>query len=137
MMVSLLIGLVSSASAEDFNLDESFTQSVQIEDIDFVQIYCYCSNRIDIVRDETENLVLEIEANHSSIGYHGNQEIPDKIPEELLKFSVDKNANSLSLLSKEYTFIHHAFIIESLEIRVPSGVRVKITPIEYKQLEGR
>jgi len=81
--------------------------------------------------------VLEVEANLGSVGYHGNHKIPDEIPEKLIKFNMYKNGKILSLLSNESTFIHNAFIVEALEIRVPSGIGVKITPIEYEKLEGR
>ena len=136
--VSLFLVLfLNSSFAEDFNVDGVFTQSVQVNNIELLQLHCYCSNNIDIVRDNAEAIVLEIEANFSSLGYHGTQRIPDSIPESLLKFEANSSGSLLILSSHEYTVIHHAMIIKSLKIHVPSGIRFQLIPIEYNQLEGR
>ncbi len=134
----IILFLISCRSlAEDFSLNGIANQIISLGETKLIQLHCYCSNNIEIIRDDTKVILLEIEANLSSVGYHGKQIIPDEIAESLLHFDAEDNGYSLLVSSQEYTQLHHSFIIKSLKIHAPSGVRIQLMPIKYNMLEGR
>jgi hypothetical protein len=80
---------------------------------------------------------LDIEGTHSSQGYHGNQEKPRTVAPELLRFAEHRSDGEVLLESREYTYIHHAYLIDHLAVVVPPGQEVRFEPLAYQELEGR
>jgi len=45
--------------------------------------------------------------------------------------------SKMKIESKEYTFIHHAFLIDKIVITIPTEVQFSYNQINYNSLEGR
>ncbi|HJU39671.1 MAG TPA: hypothetical protein VJ724_08875 [Tahibacter sp.] len=124
-------------ASDDFDVSTTITQNVALRGLKSVVVRCYCPKR-DIRHDaKHDDLRLQIHGNYSSVGYHGNQEKPTSVPREQLAFVEQWGANSLTLVSHEQTYIHHALIVVDLDIEAPAGVDVRIEPIPADELEGR
>lgn len=125
------------SESDDFSVSGVTTQYISIDNTGPIIIRCYCQKRSITRHSENAKLTLVIAGTHSSVGYHGTQDKPDVIAPQLLRFAERREGNSLILESKEYTYIHHAFIIDDLQITAPAGIKVIVEPISYSTLEGR
>lgn len=136
----IFIGLTCFASvahSQDYSISANNVQHVSLKDIKSVFVNCYCRTAT-IKKDALENVLeLKAEVTKDSIGYHGKQEIPTKIPNNLMQFKETRNGPVLKLESKEYIFMHHAYLIDQLIITVPKHVDVYLTKIHRQELDGR
>lgn len=140
--VALILGLALAGTAcgqtsDDFDVSTTITQNVSLRGLKTVVVRCHCAKR-EIRHDaNTSDLRLQIHGNYSSVGYHGNQKKPTSIPRERLAFVEQWGANSLTLVSREATYMHHALAIVKLDIDAPADVDVRVEPIPAAELEGR
>ena len=133
----MISGCAIFDSSDDFAVTGKITQSITIENDLPVVIRCYCENRT-INKNPNENILeLKITGTHASVGYHGEQEKPEFISPGLLRFVEKRNSEGLILESREYTYIHHAYIINSLQISAPAETEVRVMPLSLEELEGR
>ncbi len=133
----LIFVFMKAALAEDYSVNGSSIQFFETAGIESVEIWCYCSENIVIERQESGSIELEVSATKSSVGYHGEQTEKNKVSEQLLNFHSEKLDSKLVLISKEYTFIHHAFIINKIKLILPNNIKYTLMPISYSMLEGR
>lgn len=126
-----------SAQADDFTVSGSLEQSINIEGIQNIEIHCYCESGLERKDSLDESLSLKVNGTHSSVGYHGEQKIPEEVSKNLLSFKETRNGTTLKLESHEYTYIHHAYFINHLEILVPSTIDVELIKLKRPELEGR
>ena len=73
----------------------------------------------------------------SSSGYHGPGETPTAVPESMLRFKASESGDALILESREYSYMHNGFLINSVEVLHPPGTVVSFEPVESSELEGR
>ena len=138
--ISLAMALVATAGCSmlnDYRVSGGAKQTVDLEGIREVTVECYCRESVRIHYDETEALRLDITGELSSVGYHGRQSKPATVPPGMLRFSVVREGDRLTLSSSEYTYIHHAFIIERLGLAAPRDVALVFHPLKWGELEGR
>jgi len=134
---SVLWGCTALGFSDDFSVSGETTQTIKVDEDVSVTIRCFCENRTITRTSSNSEIKLVIMGTHGSGGYHGEQYKPKSIAPGLLKF-VEKRANrNLILESREYTYIHHAYIIDALEIIAPADTVINISPISRDELEGR
>ena len=121
----------------DYAVMGGFDKSINIEGIQTVQIYCYCESGVIRTESFDEKLTLKVIGTNSSVGYHGAQEIPEEISEDILYFKVTRIGSTLKLESHEFIYIHHAYLIDHLEISVPPRIDIQLNKIEWDELQGR
>jgi len=126
-----------SAQADDFTVSGSLEQSINIEGIQTIQIYCYCESGFVIKDSLNKTPSLKVNGTHGSGGYHGEQKIPKEVSKGLLSFKETRIGSTLKLESHEYTYIHHAYLINHLEIFVPPTINVELIRLKHRELEGR
>lgn len=132
-----LIFLSGVTIADDYSIVDSSIQSFPAKGITEIEISCFCSNDVKIKRTKRGDIKIEIEAKMDSVGYHGKQTKPKGISKTLLNFESYTTDERLELVSKEYTFMHHAFVIKKLTVYLPKNVRYRLMPIHYFMLKGR
>jgi len=115
----------------------SSDQIIDAKDIKAIHIHCYCKSGF-VRKISTDNkIAVRVVGTQSSVGYHGSQDIPKDIPEKLLSFKESRNGSFLKLESREYTFIHHAYLIDFLEVSAPEKVKIIKLPLRWNELQGR
>ena len=135
MLLTLLS--VSCASSSDYSVLGENVQNIQTTQKNTVEIECYCSNNIKIQKKNVKEITLNVIGELSSVGYHGAQKAPESVSKSILEFKVIKEGNNILLKSKEYSFMHHAFLIKNLTLVIPNNIKLKIKPLNYRQLIGR
>tara|TARA_A100000171_G_scaffold31934_1_gene30334 strand:+ start:45 stop:476 length:432 start_codon:yes stop_codon:yes gene_type:complete len=137
-LFTLLAFLLSaSCNGQDYSITDSLTQKIETGTAKFLLIECYCNNGIQIEKTENQLIKIDVKGNLSSEGYHGKQTIPTKIDKETLLFKVEENSDTLRIISKEWTVIHHAYLIEKLKISIPHEMKYEIRKVLGNDLEGR
>lgn len=137
LLISFGVLLTAYCSGQDYSIKESMVQTITAEKINYLIIECYCDSGVWIQEFETNTIEIKITGILSSVGYHGLQEKPPKIGEKTLSFKPVINKDTLRLLSREWTFMHHAYLIDHLRIKIPKKLRYEIINIQGSQLEGR
>lgn len=133
----LAFWLGGCAISDDFSVSGDLHQRVSVADSDVIVVRCYCPNREVIYSSNVSYVELHGVGTHSSKGYHGEQEKPRSVSPELLRFSERRTDGRLILESREYTYIHHAFLVDLLRLTAPVGQDVRFEPISPGELEGR
>lgn len=124
-------------AANDFSLTESRSLNLPLTDVRAVVVRCHCTN-FSVKRVQgKKGIDLRIVGTFSSLGYHGPQAKPERVPPELLTFVERRTEGTLTLDSSEYTHIHLARIIDSLEIVAPADLELRVESLSYQLLEGR
>lgn len=123
------------ARSDDFSVSGKQVQREHLGAIRTVVIRCYCPDRAVKEAPGAMNLELRITANHSSVGYRGDQSKPYALGD--VSFVEARRNGALILDSPEHTYIHNALIVTKLRVLAPVGVEVRFEPIEYHPLEGR
>jgi hypothetical protein len=129
-------GCVTTRSS-DFKVTSKFVQHIPVPSSHKVVVSCYCSNRTSAESDTVRDIELHFVGSLSSVGYHGNQKSPTAVPIDLMQFKVSEQPDELKVESKEFTYIHHAFFLNNLEVLYPPGVTVSFEPVPSSALEGR
>jgi hypothetical protein len=108
----LTVLFTTSCSGQDYSVKDSMKQTLDAERIGYVIIECYCNNGVDVKETQTKTIEIEIKGKLESVGYHGKQETPKKIGQETLSFKTEMKNDTLRIVSKEWTYIHHSYLIE-------------------------
>lgn len=138
-LLVFILALIYSipAHSSDYSVTSRLEQIIDAQAIDTIHIHCYCRSGF-VRRTSTNNeFMLKVIGTMDSVGYHGSQSIPKEVPKELLSFKETRNSSFLKLASREFTFIHHAYMIDSLEIIVPDKTKVILLRLDRRELEGR
>lgn len=125
------------SNTSDFFVRDEHIQQVDLADIDKLILRCHCSGALKFGTTQIDAAQHNITGTYSSVGYHGDQEKPVSISDQLLAFKETRYGTTLILESQEYTFIHHAFLIEKLEIQMPRNVNFQFDVLNYEELVGR
>jgi hypothetical protein len=137
LLVACRPPVIASTREDDFSVGGRLDQVAAVDGVQRIAVRCYCFKRQLREVAGSREVVLRLSANWSSVGYHGRQEKPGHIPEALMRFRETRDGGVLTLESREYTFIHHAFLPSDLVIETPAGMPVTIEPVERSELEGR
>lgn len=138
LLFATLIGfLPCEAYAQDFSVRGSIEQKLDLENIEQIVLHCHCQNSFKRTQSVTGNFKLKISGTYDSVGYHGNQHIPSEMPSSMLDFTELRSNSTLTLISRERTFIHHAFLIDDLELIIPDSIDVQLRKVARYELEGR
>lgn len=137
LLTIIIVLLTPACNGHDYSLEGSLTQKVKAEKINYLIIECYCNNGVEITEKQTETITIDVVGELESVGYHGDQEKPKEIGKETLSFKTEIENDTLRLLSKEWSFIHHSFLIEILKIQIPKGLKYEIVKIDRGKLEAR
>ncbi|MBL8297220.1 MAG: hypothetical protein JNN30_02625 [Rhodanobacteraceae bacterium] len=81
--------------------------------------------------------MLEIAATYDSVGYHGKQEKPERIEDTRMRFVTRRDGDALVLESRERSMMHHAFVLNRVDLALPDGVALQLELISSSALEGR
>ena len=137
LLTILTVLLTTACNGQDYSVEDSLTQEVKAEKVNYLIIECYCNNGVEINEKQTETINIDVVGKLESVGYHGDQEKPKVIGEETLSFKTEIENDTLRLVSKEWTFIHHSYLIDKLKIQIPKGLKYEIVKIDGDKLEGR
>jgi hypothetical protein len=134
-----ILGVLSTTfcSGQDYTVEDSMTQTLKADNVKHMIIECYCNNGVDVIETQTTTIKIDIKGKLESIGYHGKQEMPKEIRQETLSFKTEIKNDTLRLVSKEWTHIHHSYLIDELKIQIPTGIKYEIVKVSGRQLEGR
>jgi hypothetical protein len=130
--VVLIVGCSS-----DYSIEDSMTQTIPAANIKFLIMECTCADSVRIKEGKNDIIVAKITGEESSVGYHGDQTAPDEIGEKMLSFKVRINGDTLRLISKEWAYIHHSFLIEELELEIPPGLKYEFVKVTWDELHRR
>jgi hypothetical protein len=95
--------------------------------------------KIVVQRGISPEVVLDITGRFSIAGYHGSREnagVQDLSGPELA-FTLSRSNGTLTLSSPEWTFLHHALLIDSLTITLPESIALRARQLSSDQLENR
>ncbi len=137
LLTLLILLLAISCNGQDYSVTDSLTQKIETNRAKFIMIECYCNNGVDIEKTKNQFVTIDVKGNLSSQGYHGEQTTPKEIGKETLSFKVAENNDTLRIISREWTVIHHAYLIEELKISIPDEMNYQIKKILGNELEGR
>jgi hypothetical protein len=135
-LLSILIVLLTSCHG-DYSIEGSMTQTVNVENIDYLVIECYCDKGVDITESPTNTIRIDVKGSSTSVGYHGEQKTPNNIGEQTLSFKTEVKNHTLRLVSKEWKYIHHSYLINELDIQIPKKIKYEIVKIPERQLVGK
>ena len=133
----MIVLLAISCNGQDYSVTDSLTQAIDIKKVRYLIIECYCNNGVKVVKTNDENITINVKGKLESLGYHGEQKTPKEIGKETLSFKTELKNDTLKLISKEWIFIHHSYLIEKIKIEIPDDVEYEIKKIKYEKLEGR
>lgn len=126
----LLVVLGCATRSDDFSVSGSSRQRIALAGAQVVILTCHCpALTVERFPDGNE-VILQITATHSSVGYHGPQHKPTAVAPDLLRFSETRGGNNdvVTLRSAEYRRMHHSLRIDALRIVVPEHVELRIVP---------
>lgn len=135
--LNLLLLLAVPGCSQDYTVTDSFTQTVETRKASVVELQCHCPEGVEVVRHTSSKIKLKISGELSSLGYQGQQDKPDGIEKELLSFRAEYHKDTLKLISQEWTYLHHAFMITDLKIYLPTDLPYQFRKIKGSALEGR
>jgi hypothetical protein len=121
----------SVSCSSDYSVEDSITQTIPAANINLLIIECTCTDTVRIKEGEDDVIVARISGELSSVGYHGDQTAPDEIGEKMLSFKVRVNGDTLHLISKEWSHIHHTFLIEKLELEIPRHLKYELVNVSW------
>jgi len=124
-------------SGDDYSITQKHSQSCSSSNINFVELHCYCPDGVIASKSSGNDIILQMKGINESVGYHGKQEVPKEIGTLALDFKSEIRNDTLLLISKEWMFIHHSFIIRNLELQLPEHVSYRHVRIPGNELEGR
>ena len=136
-LIICIVLIAVSCNGQDFTVSESLHQTVAIKNAKYLIIECYCENGVVLKETEEENITIDVAGILQSLGYHGEQTKPTKIGKETLSFKTEVKGDTLKLISKEWTFMHHSYLIEKVKFQIPDGMKHEIRKIKGQALEGR
>ncbi|HVJ61593.1 MAG TPA: hypothetical protein VM555_02640 [Tahibacter sp.] len=123
--------------SNDFAVSTTITQEVALDGRHMIVVQCFCPN-VEVRRDtKLVSARLTIFGHYDSVGYHGEQEPPKSIPYEQLAFVERRDPESVTLVSRERSFMHHASTVRKLTIDAPPGIGVRFDSLQWHQLEER
>lgn len=119
LLTTLTFLLTITCYSQDYSVSDSLTQIIQTNQAKFLSIECYCQDKAEVKKTKSKFISLKIKGNQSSVGYHGEQTIPKGINEKTLSFKIEEKNDTIRLISKENTIMHHSYFIEKLSISIP------------------
>ncbi|WP_435315094.1 hypothetical protein [Cellulophaga fucicola] len=133
----LLLLLTASCSGQDFSINDFITQKLESKNKKILIVECYCDNSVTVKKTDDTLITINVKGNLSSLGYHGKQTTPKKIDKETLLFKVVETNDTITIISKEWTHMHHRYLIKDLNISIPKNMKYEIKKILGVDLEGR
>jgi hypothetical protein len=137
LSVLCLNGCSMPARSSDFFVSSSYTQVIPLGGSKKVVVSCYCPTSTATESSTIDELQLRVVGSYSSVGYHGHQQRPSAVPVDLMQFKASEDNDELRLESREFTFIHHRFLLNRVEVLYPVGTTVSFEPVPGSELEGR
>ena len=141
-LVAVLIAASFGAAANptDFSLRFNATQTVELGDDQDVTVRCFCPS-LDIQERAVaagNPMQIHMTGTYSSVGYHrARDRPPEAVPDHLQRFTVTSGGDGLILESQEFRHIHHLFVLDTVEVDVPDGVRVLVVKYSRYELDLR
>ena len=104
-----------------------------------VFLHCYCPFYSVRRERDAKELALSIGGRFVIQGYHGSPEDAGvrQISSKDLEFHKIRSENRLLLNSPERLFLHHALIVDEIQVVVPWNVELTVQQISRNQLEER
>ena len=133
----VIILITIACKGQDFSVTDSMTQTINADNIKHLIIECYCNKGVDVIETQIKTIEIDIKGRLLSVGYHGEQEAPKEIGQEILSFKTKIQNDTLYVISKEWAYIHHFYVIDNLKIQIPKGMNYEIIKISGAELEGR
>ena len=133
----LLLLLTVSCKGQDISINDFITQKLEAKNKKLLIIECYCDNGVTVKKTDDTLVIIKVKGNLSSLGYHGKQTAPKKIDTETLEFKVVETNDTLTIISKEWTQMHHRYLIKDLHISIPKHMKYEVKKIVGVNLEGR
>lgn len=117
-----------SHSSDDFMVKGKQQQRVTLGDASEVVIRCDCPDREILPGKLNGVLVIDARGRYGSVGYHGDQDKPRSMPEDLMTFAATREGGTVILQSKEYAYMHHRHLLTKVRVHAPRGVQVRFEP---------
>ncbi|MCL5246242.1 hypothetical protein M4I21_10515 [Cellulophaga sp. 20_2_10] len=133
----LLLLLTVSCKGQDISINDFITQKLEAKNKKLLIIECYCDNGVTVKKTDDTLVIIKVKGNLSSLRYHGRQTAPKKIDTETLAFKVVETNDTLTIISKEWTRVHHSYVIQDLQISIPKHMTYELKKIAGVNLEGR
>ena len=85
-------------------------------------------DKVEVRRGADGEVTLDIAGTYSIAGYHGSREDAGAVDlrEAQLAFRISRTAQTLTLTSPEWWYIHHTLSLDRLTITVPTSVTVTL-----------
>lgn len=137
VLITVIILMTISCNGQDFSVTDSLTQTLNADNIKHLIIECYCNKGVNVIETQNKTIEIEIKGKLLSVGYHGVQQVPKEIGKEKLSFKTEVQNDTLRLISKEWAYIHHFYVIDILKVQIPKGMNHEIIKVSGAELEGR
>jgi len=136
-----LLGFAQPGSAQVFfESTQSHRQAVPLMgETEVVLESSLPSANVVIQHGGAANVTLDMTARYSIAGYHGSRENAGarELSGPELAFRISRSADTLTLSSPEWTYIHHALLIKQLTVTLPEAIALKLRRLLSRDLEGR
>jgi hypothetical protein len=123
-----------------FESKQSYRQAIELmRETEVVVESSMPEAKVIVQRGIDRQVILDITGRFSIAGYHGSRQnagARDLAGPELA-FRVSRTTGTLMLSSPEWTFIHHALLIDHLTIALPESITLKIRRLTGDELEDR
>jgi hypothetical protein len=134
-------GLAQPGHAQVFlEWSQSYHQAIQLTtETEVVVESSMPEAKVVVQRGIDRQVILDITGRFSIAGYQGSREKAGArdLSGPELAFSVSRSTGTLTLSSPEWTYIHHALLLDHLTITLPESITLQIRRISSDQLEGR
>lgn len=128
LMCSAFVGVGCSHVSDDFMVTGRRQQRITLGDASEVVIRCDCPDRQILLGKVDGVLVIDARGRYGSVGYHGEQDRPRSMPDDLMDFAAVREGGTVILQSKEYAYMHHRHLLTKVQVRAPRGVQVRFEP---------
>lgn len=123
--------------SNDFLLTAQARQIENLDGIHTVVIRCYCLENEVLRDDQINGLMLDMSGEYGSLGYHGDQTVPEQMQARNLLFDRAVQGGVLTLRSREWLYLHHFSRITRLQVRLPHRYTLRIEPMSEEALYQR
>jgi hypothetical protein len=128
LVCSTVAGVGCSHVSDDFMVTGRRQQRVTLRDASEVVIRRDCPDRQILPSKADGALVIDARGRYGSLGYHGDQDKPRSMPDDLMDFATTREGARVILQSREFAYMHHRHLLTKVQVRAPRGVRVRFEP---------
>jgi hypothetical protein len=134
-------GFAQPSSAQVFfDSSQAYHQAIRLmSETEVIVESSMPQEKVEVQRGTDGQVILSIVGRFSIAGYHGSRADAGAhaITGSDVAFRVSRTPDTLTLSSPEWTYIHHALLIDRLTIALPDAMAITFRRISSDELEGR